>query len=194
MPDTLSDLDVASRGAMRRVAVVGAESTGKTILCRFLAQHFEGWSFEEPLRQWVEHFGRSPSASEQWEILQRQKQAEDQALVSARGAGKRWVFCDSAPLVTAVYSQFYFQDNTLFDQAIAHHKEAYSHTLVCDIDLGWQAEPGMRDGPQAQSMVRGLLLEALHRHDIGYFTVRGKGEQRGQLAAQFLTAVDFGQR
>jgi nicotinamide riboside kinase len=194
MPENPFDIDLDHRLAMRRVAVIGAESTGKTALCRFLAQHLEGWSFDEPLRQWVEHYGRSPTANEQWEILQRQRQAEDQALLTAYRAGKHWVLCDSAPILTAVYSQFYFQDPVLMAQAIDHHKKAYTHTLVCDTDLIWQPEPGMRDGPQVRAEVQGLLLQALQQHGIGYFTVRGMGEHRGQLAAKFLTGVDFAHR
>jgi nicotinamide riboside kinase len=170
--------------------VVGAESTGKTQLSNALVHYLNGVTFEEPLRLWVAQYGRTPQPNDQWEILLRQKQAEDQALATARSTGRGWVFCDSAPLVTAVYSQFYFQDNTLLAQAIAHHKEAYSHTLVCDTDLGWQAEPGMRDGPQAQAEVQRLLLKALQSYGIGHLVVRGTGEQRGQLAAKFLTGVD----
>jgi len=191
---TAPDPEPVVRPAVCRVAVIGAESTGKTRLCNALAQSLDGASFEEPLRLWVAQYGRSPQADEQREILQQQKQAEDQALMAALRAGKRWVFCDSAPLVTAVYSQFYFQDHSLVSEAVAHHRQAYAHTLLCSNDLGWQQDPGMRDGPQAQAHVQKRLMQVLSDHALPYFSVNGQGEIRAQLAVQFLAGVDFEQR
>ena len=185
------DSEPTVRPAVSRVAVIGAESTGKTWLCNALAQWLDGTSFEEPLRLWVGQYGRTPQADEQREILRNQRHAEDQALMAAHRAGKGWVFCDSAPLVTAVYSQFYFQDHSLVAEAVAHHRQVYSHTLLCGNDLGWQEDPGMRDGPQAQAHVQERLMRVLSDHALPYFPVKGRGEVRARLAAQFLAGVDF---
>ncbi len=179
---------------VQRVAVLGAESTGKTTLCQELAHSLGGQCFPEPLREWVLRHGRSPCLTEQVLLLQEQQRIEHEAIVTAKGLGQSWVFCDSAPLMTAIYSQFYFQDGTLLRLAVDHHRRAYDYTLVCETDLRWQPDPGMRDGPAAQTQTQSLLIERLHEYGLPYFLVTGVGPSRAELAMRLITGVDFGKR
>jgi nicotinamide riboside kinase len=140
------------------VAVVGAESTGKTTLCQALARTMGGLTFAEPLRQWVLHQGRAPTQDEQAQVLVMQRQAEAEATARAQSTGLRWVFCDSSPLVTAAYSQYYFNDVSLFEDALSHHQSCYTATLFCTPDgVPWTPDPGQRDGPDARERVNLLI-------------------------------------
>jgi len=179
---------------VRRVAVIGAECTGKTSLCQTLSQRLPAMAFAEPLRLWVEEKGRAPEREEQRLLLGLQQQAEARAAQQAGTLGLPWVVCDSAPLVTAVYSEIYYDDQGLYELALAHHAQSYQATLVCDADLPWEADPGQRDGPALRDTTHRLLLQRLQDHGIGYLVVRGQGSQRARLAQDFLTGVDFGHR
>jgi nicotinamide riboside kinase len=145
-----------------KVAVIGAESTGKTTLCQWLSAGLDGLHFEEPLRQWVARKGRPPWQDEQLEIVEAQKQQELLGLQQATQTQhkKRWLFCDSAPLVTAAYSRYYFNDASLDNLASSHHQANYAATLFClPQGLDWVAEPGQRDSPKAREAVHQILLE-----------------------------------
>jgi nicotinamide riboside kinase len=149
---------------VNRVAVVGAESTGKTTLCQALARTMGGLTFAEPLRQWVLHQGRVPTQDEQAQVLVMQRQAEAEATARAQSTGLRWVFCDSSPLVTAAYSQYYFNDVSLFEDALSHHQSCYTATLFCTPDgVPWTPDPGQRDGPDARERVHLLLIKHIEK-------------------------------
>ncbi len=146
-------------GALK-VAVIGAESTGKTTLCQLLAAGLDGLHFEEPLRQWVARKGRPPRQDEQLEIVEAQQQQELLGMQQAIAFEKRWLFCDSAPFVTAAYSRYYFKDASLDNLASSHHQANYAATLFClPQGLDWVAEPGQRDSPKAREVVHQILLE-----------------------------------
>ena len=149
----------ATSGALK-VAVIGAESTGKTTLCQLLAAGLDGLHFEEPLRQWVARKGRPPRQDEQLEIVEAQQQQELLGMQQAIAFEKRWLFCDSAPFVTAAYSRYYFNDASLDNLASSHHQANYAATLFClPQGLDWVAEPGQRDSPKAREAVHQILLE-----------------------------------
>ncbi|MFZ9081795.1 MAG: AAA family ATPase, partial [Burkholderiaceae bacterium] len=104
----------------------------------------------------------------------------------------RWIFFDSAPLVTAAYSQYYFNDTSLHKKAISHHQRCYSATLFCTPQgLDWVAEAGQRDSPEAQMAVHHILLdllESLKSHPT--ITLVGPLSQRTELALAFLNGLN----
>jgi len=166
-----------SFGGVRRIAVLGAECTGKSQLCRALAQFLPGLALTEVLREWVSGAGRTPNPDEQWQVFDRQQRAEQQALAEAERTGHAWVLCDSAPLMTAIYSLHYFADDRLLAPALAHH-EGYALTLVCADDLPWMPDPGQRDGERVRQAVQAQLHGIVQQHCPRAVTVSGLGPQR----------------
>jgi nicotinamide riboside kinase len=164
-------------GGVRRVAVLGAECTGKSRLCEEIARSLPGITFNEVLRDWVSITGRTPNAEEQFQLLARQQEVEEQAVINARRAGQRWVICDSAPLMTAVYSLYYFSDDRLIENALAHH-ERYARTLVCADDIAWVPDPGQRDGVAVRKAVQVQLLEVVRQYCPQAVFVHGSGRAR----------------
>lgn len=180
------------------IAVVGAECTGKSQLCEQLAAFVPGITFEEPLRRWVRERGAPPGAHEQEQLVQWQQQAEANATIQANYQGLRVVLCDSAPLVTAVYSDLYYQDRSLYALAYQHH-QSYDLTLWCQPDIPWQADPGMRDGETYRQQTHQLLSKALAQHQLHrsqqpvlkatsakVIEVMGMGQDRWQSAWQAI--------
>jgi nicotinamide riboside kinase len=158
-----------------RIAIVGAESTGKSWLSMALQQTLtqRGQSVQivaEVLRSWCELEGRTPLAHEQPAIALAQARASDMAQAP-------WVICDTTPLMTAVYSHLLFGDQSLYPMALAH-QALYDSTLVTGLDLPWVADGLQRDGPQARGPVDTLLRQALERAGIAYRVVYGQGPQR----------------
>ena len=161
---------------MRRIAILGAESTGKTSLVHAVAQHLRGQGarvqvIEEVLRRWCQHHGRTPHAQEQADIVQTQI-----ALVDA-AASCDYLLCDTTPLMTAIYSDVLFSDVTLYPVAVQQQRR-YTVNLLAQPDLPWQPDGLQRDGVVAQKRVDQRLREVLQTFAIPSVAVNGVGAQR----------------
>ena len=161
------------------VAVVGAESTGKSWLTQALAGVLRArgqavHTVDEVLRQWCDRAGRTPQRHEQMAIAEQQAQA---AQPTGQPAPDTWLLSDTTPLMTAVYSQLLFDDESLYPMALAH-QALYDITLVTGLDLPWVADGLQRDGPQVRGPVDTLVRQALERSSMAYRVVYGQGPRR----------------
>lgn len=159
----------------RRIAILGAESTGKSWLTQALSSVLQMrghtvCTVDEMLRLWCAREGRTPLAHEQMEIAIAQASAAEQAVAG-------WVIADTTPIMTAVYSHLLFDDDSLYPMALAH-QALYDTTLVTGIDLPWVADGLQRDGPHVRGPVDRLVRQALERAGIAYRVVYGQGHQR----------------
>lgn len=173
-----------------RVAVVGAECTGKTSLCTALAARHGGLWVPETLREFVDRHARPPQQHEQHAVMREQVAREAEALARARETLVPLVAFDSAPLVTALYSEMYFADGSLLATALEHHRRAYDATLLAGIDLPWEPDGAQRDGPQQRERFHALLVDCLARHGIAHTLVQDTGAAR-LLNAQRALGLHF---
>jgi nicotinamide riboside kinase len=171
-----------------RVAVIGAECTGKTTLCQALAQDAAGIWVPELLREFVERSGRAPSAAEQPLLIEEQVRREHKALAEAALRGATRVLFDSTPLVTALYSAMYFEDRALLAPASAHQRR-YDLTLVTATDLPWEADGLQRDGPAMRGRFHALLTHWLASEGIAHALIEGGGAARLTAARAALDAA-----
>lgn len=169
-----------------KVALLGAESTGKTRLAQDLATHFRGLgrsaaAVPETLREWCERAGRTPRPEEQLPIAEEQERRVD-----AAAARSDIVIADTTALMVAVYSAMLFEDGTLYRFAIERQR-AYDLTLVTGLDIEWVADGLQRDGAHVREPVDALVRGALDRAGIPYRVVYGQGAER---LANALGAID----
>ena len=178
------------------ICLIGAECTGKTTLAQALAQRMDGLWVPEYLRGFTQAHGRTPQRAEQLHILQEQLRMETEALSLARQQGHSVVFCDTAPLLTAVYSDCVFADASLYPQARSLHAR-YALTLFLQPDIPWHADGLQRDGPDARAAVH-LAIEravAASGDDASpVVRVAGKAAQRLALACDAVAGVMRGDR
>ena len=110
-----------------RVALLGAESTGKSTLAAALADQYQTVWVTEYLREFVEVHARTPQSHEQLMIARTQLAREDAAAAQAG----HYLFCDTTPLMTALYSQFYFGVvDPALDALAQAHRYAYTLSLI----------------------------------------------------------------
>jgi nicotinamide riboside kinase len=171
------------------IAIVGAESTGKTSLARelapALAQHTGApatW-VPEVLREWCDERGRTPRADEQAAIA-----AEQHRRIDAAAATHRIVVADTTALMTAVYSKLLFNDDSLREDALRRHGGS-TVTLLTALDLPWVGDGHQRDGPHVRAPVDALVRRWLAEHGIGWSVVGGVGERRLQAALDAAAAA-----
>jgi nicotinamide riboside kinase len=174
--------------SVRRIAIIGAECVGKTELARHLAARLPGLWIPEYLREFCDRLRRTPLPHEQAHILDEQRRREDEAVAAAREQRLGWVLADSSPLVTAVYSELLFADDSLYGPAAAHHA-AYAATLLLLPDLPWIADGIQRDGPAVREAAHALLLTRLGQLRLPYVTVGGGGDERSARALAALSIL-----
>jgi nicotinamide riboside kinase len=160
-----------------KIALLGAESTGKTQLSAELAAWLRGLGrsvavVPEVLREWCTREGRTPRPDEQMPIAQEQERRVDEAASSADV-----VISDTTSLMVAIYSAMLFEDGSLYQFALARQRE-YNVTLLTGLDLPWVADGLQRDGPHVREPVDALVREALARAEVDFHTVYGRGEER----------------
>lgn len=163
----------------QRIALMGAECTGKTTLAQALAAHFGGLWVPEALREFCQHQHRTPRPDEQAALMRAQFDQEERVMAQAHQTGCGLVFCDTAPLLTAVYSAYYFADTSLLESAHAVHGR-YALHLVLRPDLPWVADGLQRDGAAARLAVHDLLLHQLQSKRYPHIEIEGSGETRFQ--------------
>jgi nicotinamide riboside kinase len=166
----------------RLICIIGAECTGKTTLAQALTTRMSGLWVPEYLRHFTEEQGRTPNRHEQLAILQEQVDQETAALEIARQQPCSWVFCDTAPLLTAIYSDCVFADASLYPQAHGLHAR-YALTLLMEPDIPWVADGLQRDGVSQRAAVHARIEKALTERSWPFVRIAGSKEQ-GLLTAE----------
>ena len=169
---------------IKRVAILGAESSGKSTLAEALATHYQSVFVPEYLREFVHIKQRFPTEIEQIHIAKTQLLREDEALTHA----KNYLFCDTTPIMTALYSAHYFQavNQELEELVVAHN---YQFTLVAAPDFPWVADGLQRDSAQVRQKIHEELVNTLDEREIPFLLLEGsliKRIEQVQFAFSFL--------
>jgi HTH-type transcriptional regulator, transcriptional repressor of NAD biosynthesis genes len=101
------------------------------------------------------------------------------------------VIADTTALMTAVYSDTIFQDDSLYAQALADHAQQVTHTLLLACDLPWVADGIQRTGAHVRADIDDLLRQHLRASGIPFSVIYGQGldRLRQALIALKLNAV-----
>jgi nicotinamide riboside kinase len=166
-----------------KIALLGAESTGKSSLAQAMARSLRasGWRVQvvpELLRTWCEREGRMPRPEELLPLAQAQEARVDEAQAEADIA-----IADTTALLLAVHGGLLFRDHPLVRMAFERQR-GYALTLLTGLDLPWQPDGLMRQGPQAREPVDAILRQLLAEAGVPFKVVYGSGPQRLHNALQ----------
>ncbi len=167
--------------AVVRVAILGAESSGKSTLAAALASHYGTVWVPEYLREFVDTHGRVPQESDQFPIARTQMEREDAAAAMA----KRFLFCDTTPLMTALYSRWYW-GRVDAQLSLLERRHEYAVTLVTAPDSPWEADGLQRESEEVRQTIHEQVVQVLNERGISYLLVTGSLEQRVLQAAGVL--------
>lgn len=169
---------------VRRVCLVGAESTGTTTMAMALAERF--------VTAWVPEYGREFSIpkdrrGEPWStadfvhIARTQQALEDAA---AREAD-RVLFCDTDALATAIWHEQYLGSRAPEVEAIAWSRR-YDLTFLTAADIPW-VQDGDRNSDEVRQRMQRRFEAELARRPEPVVELRGSPDQRMTTA---LAAID----
>lgn len=164
------------------VAVMGAESTGKSTFARALAGRLG--------TEWVHEYGREHYENKQGdlgladyvEIARVHREREDQACKMAN----QWVISDTNAITTMMFSHLYERDSLdELRQMASDCSTRYRHVIVCDDDIPFEQD-GWRDSSAWRARMQGLILADLTVRSIPFVVVSGSLEQRLDRALDVL--------
>jgi HTH-type transcriptional regulator, transcriptional repressor of NAD biosynthesis genes len=162
---------------IRRVCLLGGESSGKTTLTRALAARFETSHVEEYGRElWLER-GGALAYDDFLRIARTQLAHEEQAARSAHAV----TFCDTSPLTTLFYclDQFGRAEPELYALA----ERAYDLTLLCAADFPFVQDGTRRDAAFTAEQ-HAFYERELERRGVAWLLVSGPLEARLALVEQ----------
>ena len=159
-----------------RIALLGAESTGKSHLAFALSTHLGEAGLavhcvNEYLREWCDLENRTPNREEQHHIAQTQM-----ARVLAAPA-QAVVIADTTPLMTAVYSQMVFNDHSL-DAFALQQQALFDITLLTGLDIAWVSDGLQRVGAHVREPVDQKIRHLLTQAHLPFQVVYCSGQQR----------------
>lgn len=170
------------------VVLLGAECTGKSTLAAALrdALASEGRDavvVPEFLRAFCDAHGRTPLVGEQAGIAH-----EQSARIAAAAECHAIVIADTSALMTAVYSDLFFGDSSLYAAALQAHRRS-DITLLTGLELPWQADGIQRAGPRSRLATDARLRAVLGCLNAPYAVVHGDLEPRLRAALAVIGRV-----
>jgi NadR type nicotinamide-nucleotide adenylyltransferase len=159
---------------VKRVLVVGAESTGKSTLAASLADAFGTVWNPEYGRPYTE-IGREPDApwtsAEFTSIARLQCWYEDFLAAFAR----RVLFCDTDAFTTALFHQAYLGRPTdAFTELVVR---SYDLTVVCGLDVPWSGD-GIREFEELRAWMHERYVEHARESGRPWLLVEGPPDAR----------------
>lgn len=129
---------------LKKVLILGPESTGKSTLAKDLASHFEEPWVPEYARQYLENLTRDYDFEDLSTIAKGQLEGEEKAEKLA----KSLLFCDTDLRVIHIWSAHRFgKTNSWILEEIENR--VYDLVLLTDIDLEWESDP-LREHPEPE--------------------------------------------
>ncbi len=172
------------------VAILGAESTGKTTLCRDLAAHFGCPWVPEYMRTYLQAKWDKEHLTCTWEdllpIAQGQIELENKlAAQAAQNSDSSYLFCDTSLFELMVYANWYYGDcpKALTQAALTHH---YDLILLTEVDIPWVADD-LRDSPHQRDEISAYFESQLTRHQKPFHRIGGDRDERVQQVLEWLS-------
>ena len=163
---------------MRGIAVIGAESSGKTSLCEYLSSSLQLPFVKEYAREFLEQSKGKYSQADLTKMARRQyndhlKMEEEQNGV--------W-FADTEAMTIKGWSlEKYGNADPHLDELISN--QPFDHYLLCAPDLKWEYDP-LREVPNIKDRERifDMMKNELNARGFSYFIVSGMNEARYEAA------------
>lgn len=158
--------------SLKRIAVLGAESTGKTTLARSLALRFQTVWIPESAREYMSA-NTGEYKIEDVEKITRDQLAHENRLSST---ANKFMFVDTELIVAKVWCIDVFgKAPEWIEQEITSHK--YDLYLLTANDLPWVADP-VRVNSQRRDYFFNWYKRELDQHQLPYEIITGRYEAR----------------
>jgi NadR type nicotinamide-nucleotide adenylyltransferase len=164
---------------MKKIAITGPESTGKTTLAAALADEFSTIWVPEFAREYLDN--RPEYSREEIRIIM---EGQLTRMELAESSGKDLIFYDTEMLVLKIWSEFkYGFCQPDLEQAWAEqHMDIY---FLCGTDVPWQNDP-LREHPGQRDELYALYKEALQDRGVLFIELSGDHDMRMKEVMRYV--------
>ncbi|HET7229668.1 MAG TPA: AAA family ATPase [Longimicrobium sp.] len=168
---------------VRRVCLLGGESTGKSTLAMTLARELgTEWVPEYGREIWMEKGGVLDF--EDMEHIGRTQIRDEE---EAAGRAERWIICDTSPLTTLFYSHQIFGRAAPALEQMA--ERAYDLTVLCVPDFAF-VQDGTRHGGDFRHQQHAWYLRELESRGIPFLHATGSLDERVAQVGAAMESID----
>lgn len=170
---------MTTKSGIKKVVVIGPESTGKSTLCERLAAHFNTVWCPEYARAYLNENGKEYSYDDLLKIAEGQLILEDALLENVQN---NIYFIDTDMHVMKVWSEYVFEKCHQFILNNVVERE-YHLYLLCNIDLPWLFDE-LREYPEEapRKELFNIYKDILINQKIPWEEISGDYEERFQKA------------
>lgn len=166
---------------IKKIAIVGPESTGKSTMSIALSKHYGVPWVPEYARYYCAALKHECNLQDEINMFHGQVALEESILATAQ---TDFIICDTTFLTVKIWSdEFFGKTPRIVIDALT--ERPYDFYLLLDIDLPWQEDP-LRDFPHMREHFMEIWHKELKALNANYVVVNGI-ENRLQNA---ITAVD----
>lgn len=177
MAEGISSYEIVSRNdmmreAIKKIAVVGPESTGKSTISAQLAAHYNTVWVPEYAREYCAALIAPCTWQDEINMFRGQIKLEKQMLLQAN----KILICDTTFITVKIWSDHIFGESPreVIDEL---PKRPYDLYLLMNIDLAWQDDP-LRDFPHMREHFMEVWHKELKALDADYHIISGSDQQR----------------
>jgi len=167
---------------LKKFAVTGPESTGKSTLSKQLANHYKCVLVEEYAREYIDQLKHPYTQEDILKIAKTQRANELQKVQEANTI----LIADTELIVTKIWSEIKYKEcHSWILENI--EKQDYNLYLLCDIDLPWENDP-QREHPHLRKHLFNLYKQELEIRKLNFKIISGEIDERFKNARRFIEA------
>ncbi len=165
---------------IKKIAITGPESTGKSWLAEQLAKRYHTVWVPEYAREYLQHFTGKYALEDIIAISVKQLNQTNESLNLAN----KLIFSDTEMLVCMIWSEVVFgKVPSVIENAF--HQQDFDLYLLCDIDLPWEPDP-LREHPDRRAEIFQMYFGALSAAKLPFEIISGLGEHRLESAVHAI--------
>ena len=169
----------------KKIVVIGPESTGKSTLCKQLAEYYNTSWVPEYAREYLTCYGSTYNYDDLLTIAKGQVNLEN----SYMGHEGLILFVDTDLYVMKVWSEFVFDrcHSWILNMAA---KQTYDLYLLCNVDLPWE-EDELREYPdiKTRSILYKHYLDIVINQNVPWIDISGDYINRFQKAVDGINQL-----
>lgn len=178
---------------LKKIVIIGPESTGKSTLCEQLAAHYKTIWCAEYAREYLLQYGTDYSFDDLLTIAKGQIDLEDKSVLSISNspltAHHSPIFIDTDMYVMKVWCEYVFGKchQFILDEIV---ERAYDLYLLCNIDLPWVADE-LREYPaeEPRKELYQIYKDIMINQQTPWVDISGDYEERLRKAIVVVDAV-----
>lgn len=165
-----------------KIAIVGPESTGKSTLSKWLADHYQTICVPEFARGYCENLTADCTWQDEINMFYGQLALEKERLPKAN----KLLVCDTTFITVKIWSDQLFGSSPqeVLDELPKHPYDFY---LLLDIDTPWQDDP-LRNFPTMREHFMQVWHRELKALNANYTVISGTGQERFENAVKAIDA------